>query len=226
MTSGQRLDPPRPAGAGGEGTPGPLRVLVADDFEPVRMLAVRMLQKLGYSEIEEAEDGQQAVDALAARRFDLLFLDLALEDFLRRAIEQQQLSQFDRDALVELIHWTLRNLTCSVDSPELGLCGRHWEKLKAQPRTGKDWALHAKSVADRAGRWVQVFSDEVYQRLQPKAEALAALQRAGLEHAAVAITRGVDQTVVVVSGTAPGILVGTSSTVSARAVTPTERFVP
>lgn len=78
MTSGQQPDPPRPAGAGGEGTPGPLRVLVADDFEPVRMLAVRMLQKLGHHEVEEAEDGQEAVDALAVRRFDLLFLDLSM----------------------------------------------------------------------------------------------------------------------------------------------------
>lgn len=136
-------------------------------------------QKAAVGKVAEAvtvarQDLAQALasnkDAGAVR--DLLFLDLALEDFLRRAIEQQQLSQFDRDALVELIHWTLRNLACSVDVPELGLCGRHWEKLKSQPRTSKDWALHAKSVADRAGRWVQAFSDEVYQRLQPKAEAL------------------------------------------------------
>ena len=58
--------------------PRALRVLVADDFEPVRMLATRMLQKLGHHDVVEAEDGQEAVEALASRRFDLLFLDLSM----------------------------------------------------------------------------------------------------------------------------------------------------
>jgi two-component system, chemotaxis family, chemotaxis protein CheY len=70
MTSGQHPDAPGPI--------GPLRVLVADDFEPVRMLAVRMLNKLGHTDVEEAEDGQVAVEALGARDFDLLFLDLSM----------------------------------------------------------------------------------------------------------------------------------------------------
>lgn len=78
MTSGQHHESPRPTGAGDGVAPGPLRVLVADDFEPVRMLAVRMLQKLGHVDVEEAEDGQEAVDRLAARHFDLLFLDLSM----------------------------------------------------------------------------------------------------------------------------------------------------
>ena len=78
MTSGQQPASPRPLGAGGGSLSGPLRVLVADDFEPVRMLAVRMLQKLGHTDVEEAEDGQEAVEALAARSFDLLFLDLSM----------------------------------------------------------------------------------------------------------------------------------------------------
>jgi CheY-like chemotaxis protein len=55
-----------------------LRVLVADDFEPVRTLAVRMLAKLGHEDTDEAEDGQQAVDALAAKKYDVLFLDLSM----------------------------------------------------------------------------------------------------------------------------------------------------
>ena len=57
---------------------GSLRVLVADDFEPVRMLAVRMLHKLGHTDVEEAEDGQQAIERLMVRGFDLLFLDLSM----------------------------------------------------------------------------------------------------------------------------------------------------
>lgn len=56
----------------------PLRFLVADDFEPVRTLAVRMLHKLGHESVDEVEDGQAAVEALAARRYDVLFLDLSM----------------------------------------------------------------------------------------------------------------------------------------------------
>jgi CheY-like chemotaxis protein len=55
-----------------------LRVLVAEDFEPVRTLTVRMLAKLGHSDVDEAEDGQEAVDALAAHHYDLLLLDMSM----------------------------------------------------------------------------------------------------------------------------------------------------
>nr|WP_281385868.1 response regulator [Nocardioides luti] len=55
-----------------------MRVLVAEDFEPVRTLTARMLTKLGHGEVDEAEDGQEAVDALAARHYDLLLLDLSM----------------------------------------------------------------------------------------------------------------------------------------------------
>lgn len=55
-----------------------LRVLVAEDFEPVRTLTSRMLNKLGHQDVDEAEDGQEAVDALAERHYDLLLLDLAM----------------------------------------------------------------------------------------------------------------------------------------------------
>ena len=58
--------------------------------------------------------------------------------------------------------------------PELTLCAEHWSALLAQPHEGRDWALHARSVTDRAGRWVQEFTSEIYQRLQPKAEVLGA----------------------------------------------------
>ena len=58
--------------------PTPLRFLVADDFEPVRTLAVRMLNKLGHDAVDEVEDGQEAVDALAAHKYDVLFLDLSM----------------------------------------------------------------------------------------------------------------------------------------------------
>ncbi len=109
---------------------------------------------------------------------DMLFLDLDLEECLRAAIESQSIGQLQRDELAELIRFVLRNLSFTVDAAELSVCAGHWDKLLAQPRDGRDWALHARSVTDRAARWVQTFTNDVYQRLQPKAEALGAAFRA------------------------------------------------
>jgi alpha-glucan,water dikinase len=111
-----------------------------------------------------------ARDEAAVR--DLLFLDLALEEAFRGAAERQNLSQFDRDRLVELVHQAVRSLSFSIDSPELAVCAGHWAALCSRPRDNPEWALHAKSVADRMARWVQEFTSGVYQRLQPKAEFL------------------------------------------------------
>src|SRR6185437_11482228 len=105
---------------------------------------------------------------------DLLFLDLALEEFLRGAIERQNISQLGRDALADLVQTALRNVSLTVDDAELSLCADHWAALLARPREGRDWALHARSVTDRAARWVQATTSAVYQRLQPKAEILGA----------------------------------------------------
>jgi alpha-glucan,water dikinase len=105
---------------------------------------------------------------------DLLFLDLALEESLRAAIERQNISQARRDELVTLVRLALRNLSLSVEAAALSVCAGHWEALLAKPRDGRDWALHARAVTDRAGRWVQEFTADVYRQLQPKAEALGA----------------------------------------------------
>jgi CheY-like chemotaxis protein len=54
-----------------------LRVLIADDFDVVRELMRRMLEKLGHV-VDEVEDGQEAIEAITARHYDLLLLDLMM----------------------------------------------------------------------------------------------------------------------------------------------------
>jgi alpha-glucan,water dikinase len=105
---------------------------------------------------------------------DLLFLDLALEECLRAAIERQNVSQLSRDELAVMVLAALRNLRVSVDSAELAICADHWSALLALPHEGRDWALHARAVTDRAARWIQEYTSAIYQQLQPKAEALGA----------------------------------------------------
>lgn len=63
--------------AGAEGTQVPLRVLVVDDAEDIRDLTVRMVTKLGHV-ADQAADGVEAVEALAARHYDLILLDLSM----------------------------------------------------------------------------------------------------------------------------------------------------
>jgi CheY-like chemotaxis protein len=57
---------------------GSPRVLVAEDHDDMRQLTVRMLAKLGCTDVDEVCDGQEAVEALAAQRYDLLLLDLSM----------------------------------------------------------------------------------------------------------------------------------------------------
>jgi CheY-like chemotaxis protein len=78
VTTAESHDDQTHGGSGGGSPPAALRVLIAEDSEDVRALTVRMLGKLGHDEVDEAEDGQQAVDALAAKRYDLLLLDLSM----------------------------------------------------------------------------------------------------------------------------------------------------
>lgn len=57
-----------------------------------------------------------------------------------------------------------------------------------------------------------------------QAEALAQARSAGLREVSVSISRDARFTVVEVSGVAPGIIAGTSVTVTARSVTPSEGY--
>ncbi|HTU92409.1 MAG TPA: PEP/pyruvate-binding domain-containing protein, partial [Gemmataceae bacterium] len=98
----------------------------------------------------------------------------ALEECLRTAIERQNISELQLDDLVMLVQTALNNLGLTVDSTELANCAVHWSTLLALPRGGRDWALHARAVTDRVARWVQDFTRDFYQRLQPVAEALGA----------------------------------------------------
>jgi alpha-glucan, water dikinase len=135
-----------------------------------KLLPVLTDMRLGLTELLKA-----TTDNTFLR--DLLFLDLALEEFMRATIERQNLSQLDRDTLLELTDWALRNLPLGIDSRELAVCAGHWTALlgvlsTTQGRDSRDWALHAGSVADRAARWVQDFTKDLYGCLQPKAEFL------------------------------------------------------
>lgn len=116
---------------------------------------------------------------------ELLYLDLALEQLLRAAVERNLTRSVNGNALVDLISRVLDNLTLSDDDPELAACLRHWERLQAAPRFGHEWSLHAKAAADRIARGLSAWIDRFYQLLQPKAEYLG--RGFGAEHWSIAL---------------------------------------
>ncbi len=122
------------------------------------------------AEITEARRRLQPRLAGGASARALLYLDLALEQFLRLMVERNLQQVTGGDAMVDLIAHVIENRLLSTEDQELAACRSHWLRLKQQPRLGADWSLHAKSVVDRIGRVLSGLIDRTYQMLQPKAE--------------------------------------------------------
>ncbi|MGD8757256.1 MAG: PEP/pyruvate-binding domain-containing protein [Deltaproteobacteria bacterium] len=101
-----------------------------------------------------------------------LFLDLALEDFLRIAVERNLHRKLTADDLAVLITMVLENLLITKEDEELSLCFRQWDGLRRIPGFGKEWSLEAKAVLERLGRALGAMIDDYDRVLQPKAELL------------------------------------------------------
>jgi len=52
-----------------------IRFLVVDDFPTMRRIIRNLLKELGYHEVEEAEDGQNALNTLRGSKFDFVISD-------------------------------------------------------------------------------------------------------------------------------------------------------
>jgi alpha-glucan, water dikinase len=100
---------------------------------------------------------------------DLLFLDLALEQFSRSLVERNLDALLSADELVDLIPGVTENLALSRSNEELMRGMTHWQRLQTMPRFDREWSLQAKAVLDRLGRVVGDFIDLYYSVLQPKA---------------------------------------------------------
>lgn len=51
------------------------KILVVDDFEIIRKIHVKNLQKMGYENIDQCEDGEKALHAISQKQYDLILLD-------------------------------------------------------------------------------------------------------------------------------------------------------
>ncbi len=103
---------------------------------------------------------------------DLLFLDIALEDFLRVVIERNIGEHVSGDEMTEMIDIVLENICFSYGDLEFQYNSAHWRRLKELPRFGREWSLHAGAVLDRVRRALGLFVDRYSILIQPKAEFL------------------------------------------------------
>lgn len=60
--------------------PAHARVLVVDDIDENRDILVRRLRRLGVVHTEQAVNGREALEAIAAREFDLVLLDIMMPE--------------------------------------------------------------------------------------------------------------------------------------------------
>jgi len=52
-----------------------MRILVVDDFSTMRRIVKNVLKQIGYSNIDEAEDGADALNKLRSRHYDFVVSD-------------------------------------------------------------------------------------------------------------------------------------------------------
>ncbi len=108
----------------------------------------------------------------SGRARDMLFLDFALEDFVRIIIERSIHEKPDGDQLVELIGMVLENIRFTYDNDELSQSSKEWNHLCGMPRFSRDWSLRAKAVLERVSRATGRYVDRYYELFQSKAEYL------------------------------------------------------
>ena len=53
-----------------------IKILIVDDFATLRMSLKSILEQLGYPEMDEAKDGQEAIDKLKEKYYDLIISDI------------------------------------------------------------------------------------------------------------------------------------------------------
>ncbi len=95
-------------------------LLVVDDNETNRYTLIRRLRRDGYSDIEEAENGRQALEMLRLRRFDLVLLDITMPEMNGYDVLAQVKSDMDlRDIPVIMIS-ALDEMESVVRCIELG----------------------------------------------------------------------------------------------------------
>jgi len=76
-----------------------MKILVVDDFTTMRRIVRNLLKQLGYENIEEAEDGQQALAMLKDDKYHFIISDWNMPNMTGIELLQQVRSDFELKAL-------------------------------------------------------------------------------------------------------------------------------
>jgi EAL domain-containing protein (putative c-di-GMP-specific phosphodiesterase class I) len=142
-------------------------VLVVDDEAPIRAAFARILKSAGF-ETEGASNGKQAVELLAARRFDAILSDIAMPQMdgigLLRAVRERDLdvpiilvtgSPSLETALKAVEYGALRYLRKPIEAPEVVASVEHAVRLGRMARLKREalelYGDASKRLGDRAG---------------------------------------------------------------------------
>ncbi|HEY0822883.1 MAG TPA: PAS domain S-box protein [Ramlibacter sp.] len=87
----------------------PMNILVVEDSEINRKLAVNMLRKFGYT-CDVAEDGAQAVEKVRHQRYDLVFMDLQMPVMDGLEATRQILAMFPQNRRPRIVAMTANAL--------------------------------------------------------------------------------------------------------------------
>jgi alpha-glucan,water dikinase len=103
---------------------------------------------------------------------EFVFLEVALEEFFRTAIERNIHLELEEHEWIKLIAETIENLILSQADEELSFSLNQWKVWRQTPVSDTVWAIESVAVMDRVQRAVSDRVDHLYRVLQPIAEAL------------------------------------------------------
>ncbi|KGX92933.1 histidine kinase [Pontibacillus halophilus JSM 076056 = DSM 19796] len=96
------------------------RILLADDEEVLRMLIVDTLEDEGY-EIDEAEDGREALEKAGSGDYDLIILDYMMPEYTGIEVAKQ-IRNMDSHQDIQILMLSAKNQQSDIEtSQEAGI---------------------------------------------------------------------------------------------------------
>jgi alpha-glucan,water dikinase len=103
---------------------------------------------------------------------DLLFLDIAMEDFIRTVVERSMALEMGEETLLEWLSLAMENFLLAHKDEDLSLCLLHWNHIRRSRPLDRDLALQADGVLDRLERTIGDYAQAYQNLFQPKAQFL------------------------------------------------------
>jgi len=123
------------------------KILVVDDFSTMRRIVKNLLKQLGYENIEEAEDGRQALAMLKQKKFGFVITDWNMPNM--DGIELTKITRKDET----LKHLPILMVTAEADKAKvIEALNAGISNYIVKPFTGEVLAERIKKIFDKIDR--------------------------------------------------------------------------